>query len=156
MKSVVDRNNFLNRTIMEFSFDDDYRYKFDGDHLTIYPYEIPKESDWDRNGRKLSVLHKYWFNRAVIEFVQSDLHNQSFGLPENEEGNRLAYIKTCQVFLQLDEIFGMNPEFELPNGTRMNLFAHSTTSGHSIQSKPTTDSTRSRPRIPGEAGHRFQ
>ena len=36
------------------------------------------------------------------------------------------------------------------------LTAHSTISGHSIQSKPTTDSTRSRPRIPREAGHRFQ
>jgi len=122
IKAKVDHDNFYNQTIMAFCFDDDYRYSFDGDHLTLYPIEIPEESDWDRNGRKFSALHSYWFNRAVIGFAQSDLRDQSFGLPENDEGNRLAYIKACQVYLQLDEIFGMNPEVELPNNVRMNLF----------------------------------
>ena len=107
---------------MEFSFDDDYRYKFDGDHLTIYPYEIPKESDWDRNGRKLNILHQYWLNRALMEYAFSDLDDTPFGSPENDDRNREAYIKATQVFLQLDEVFGLEEEVELPNGTRVDLF----------------------------------
>ena len=122
IKAMVDRNNYWIRTIEAFSFDDDYRYRFDGDHLTIYPVEIPKESDWDRNGRKLNILHQYWFNRALIEYTIKDLDDTPFGTPENDAGNREAYIKATQVFLQLIEIFGMQSEVELPNGTRVDLF----------------------------------
>lgn len=107
--AVVKRNNFLHRTIFEFCLDDDYRYKFDGEHLTLYPIEIPEESEWDFNGRKLSALHNYWFNRAVIEYFNSDLPNEKFGLPENDVSNRMAYIKATQVYLQLDEINGKDP-----------------------------------------------
>jgi len=120
--AVVKKNHFLHGTIYEFCFDDDYRYRFDGNHLTIYPIDIPAESDWDFNGRKLSALHGYWFNRAVLEFLNSDLSNQQFGLPENDESNRLAYIKACQSYLQLDEVFGLGSEITLPNGTQVDLF----------------------------------
>jgi hypothetical protein len=119
---VVEKNDFLHGTIYEFCYDDDYRYRFDGDHITIYPIDIPAESDWDFNGRKFSALHKYWFNRAIIEYCQSNLLNQKFGLPENNEFNRLAYIKACQVYLQLDEVFGLEPEISLSDGTQVDLF----------------------------------
>ena len=119
--AVVKKNDFLHGTIYEFCFDDDYRYRYDGNHLTIYPIDIPAESDWDFNGRKLSALHSYWFNRAVLEYLQSDLSNQQFGSPENDEFNRLAYIKACQVYLQLDEVFGLESEIALPNGTQVDL-----------------------------------
>lgn len=120
--AVIKRNDFSYRTLFEFCLDDDYRYRFDGDHLTIYPVEVPEESEWDFNGRKLSALHQYWFNRAVIEYSESDLHNQQFGLPENDLPNRLAYIKACQVYLQLDEVFGLDSEVSLPDGTQVKLF----------------------------------
>jgi len=122
ISSVVKKNDFLHGTIYEFCFDDDYRYRFDGNHLTIYPIDIPAESDWDFNGRKLSALHGYWFNRAVLEYSQSDMSNQQFGLPENDEFNRFAYIKACQVYLQLGEVFGLESEISLPNGTQVDLF----------------------------------
>ncbi|HID70306.1 MAG TPA: NERD domain-containing protein [Desulfobacterales bacterium] len=121
-KAVTERNNFWNRTITEFSFDDDYRYKFDGDHLTIYPVKIPKESDWDRNGKKLNLLHQYWLNRALIEYGFSELDDIPFGLPVNDAGNREAYIKSIQIYLQLIEIYGMENEVESLNGTRVDLF----------------------------------
>jgi hypothetical protein len=120
--AVVKKNDFLHGTIYEFCFDDDYRYRFDGNHLTIYPIDIPAESDWDFNGRKLSALHSYWLNRAVLDYLQSDLSNQQFGLPENNDFNRLAYLKACQVYLQLDEVFGLDSEIALPNGTQVDLF----------------------------------
>ena len=122
-KAMADRNDFWNRTIMEFSFDDDYRYKFEGEHLTIYPYErSTKESDWDRNGRKLNILHQYWLNRALIEYSFSDLDDTPFGNPENDAENREAYTKSIQVFLQLIEIYGMEKEVESSSGKRVDLF----------------------------------
>jgi len=122
-KAMADRNNFLNRTIMEFSFDDNYRYKFEGEHLTIYPYETStKVSDWDRNGQKLNILHQYWLNRALIEYSYSDLDDTPFGNSENDAGNREAYIKSIQVFLQLIEIYGMEKEVESSSGKRVDLF----------------------------------
>jgi len=122
IKATVDRNNFYNRTIMEFCLDDDYRYKFDGDHLTLYPIEIPEESDWDRNGRKLNILHQYWLNRALIEYALSDLDDTPFGLEENDAGNREAYIKATQIFLQLIEVYGMDEYVEVPGGIKVSLF----------------------------------
>ncbi|MEA3469360.1 MAG: hypothetical protein U9R57_14195 [Thermodesulfobacteriota bacterium] len=112
-KAMVDRNNFWNRTIMQFCFDDDYLYKFDGDHLTIYPHEIPNESDWDRNGRKLNILHQYWLNRALIEYAISELDDTPFGNPENDAGNREAYINATQLFLQLNEIYGLDDKVKV-------------------------------------------
>lgn len=120
--AVATRNDFLHGTVYDFCYDDDYRYLFEGEHLTLYPVEIPEESEWDFNGRKLSALHTYWFNRAFLFHLQSDLATQQFGLPENDDANRLAHIKACQVFLQLDEVFGLQSEIVLPDGSRVDLF----------------------------------
>ncbi|MDD3816228.1 MAG: hypothetical protein PHZ02_16470 [Desulfocapsaceae bacterium] len=122
MQATIDRNNFVNRSIISFCFDDDYRFKFDGDHLTLYPIKIPEESEWDRNGKKLNILHQYWFNKALAVYACSGLDETPFGLPENDTGNREAYIKAIQVHLQLTEIYGMDDQLELPNGTQVDLF----------------------------------
>ncbi len=122
IQAMIDRNKFWSGSITSFSFDDDYCYRFDEDQLTIYPKQVPKESDWDRNGKKMRVLHQYWFNRALIEYAYSNLEIKPFGTSENDAWNRVAYIKASQVFLQLVEIFGIDSEFELPNGKRVDLF----------------------------------
>jgi len=122
MQATIDRNHFVNRSIMSFCFDDDFRYRFDGDHLTIYSIETPGESEWDRNGRKFNFLRQYWFNKALIIYACSDLDDIPFGLPENDAGNREAYIRATQVFLQLTEIYGMDDQLELPDGTQVDLF----------------------------------
>jgi hypothetical protein len=120
--AVMKKNDFLHGTIFEFCFDDDYQYRFDSNHVTIFPIGIPAESDWDSNGRKFLALQCYWFNRAVIEYFQSDLSSHQFGLPENDYFNRLAYIKACQAYLQLDEVFGLESEIALPDGIQVDLF----------------------------------
>ena len=120
--AVAKRNAFLHGTVYDFCYDDDYRYLFEGDHLTLYPIEIPEESEWDFNGRKLSALHTYWFNRAFLLHLQSGLATHQFGLPENDDSNRLAHIKAWQVFLQLDEVFGLGSEIVLPDGSKVDLF----------------------------------
>lgn len=122
IQATIDRNTFLNASIMSFCFNDNFRYRFDGDYLTLYPIEVPEESEWDRNGKKLNILHQYWFNRALVDYACSDLDDTPFGLPENDAGNREAYIKATQVFLQLIEVYGMNDQLELHDGRQVNLF----------------------------------
>ena len=122
VQATIDRSHYVNRSIMSFCFDDDFRYRFDGDHLTISPIEIPDESEWDRNGRKLNSLHQYWLNKALIVYACSELDDTPFGLPENDAGNREAYIRASQIFLQLTEIYGMDDQLELPDGTQVDLF----------------------------------
>lgn len=120
--AVVRRNDFIGRSIHEFSYDDDFRYRLDGAQLTLYPIEIPDESEWDFNGRKMSALNIYWFNKAMLQFAHSDLVSERFGLPENEELNRIAFIKANRVALQLDEVYGMESEISLPDGIKVDLF----------------------------------
>ena len=120
--AVVRRNEFMSGTVHDFCYDDDYRYRFDGNHLTLYPIEIPEESEWDFNGRKLSALHTYWFNKAVLHYAHSDLFSEQFGLPENDESNRMAFIKACQVVMQLEEVYGLDTGISLPDGTTVDLF----------------------------------
>jgi Holliday junction resolvase-like predicted endonuclease len=120
--ATIECNNFRSTAITSFSFDDDYRYKLNGDLLTIYPIEVPEKSEWDRNGQKLTILNHYWFNRAFIETTLAGVHDQPFGSPGNDTWNRLAYIKAYRVFMQLSEIYGLGVELDVPNGTHVDLF----------------------------------
>jgi Holliday junction resolvase-like predicted endonuclease len=122
MKAVADRSNYWNRTIIQFCFDDDYLYRFEGDQLTLYPADLSAESEWDKNGKKLKILQRYWFNRSLVEYAISELDDIPFGLPENNAANREAYIKATQVYLKLIEIYGLNEEVEVDNGIRVDLF----------------------------------
>ncbi|MCI5188532.1 MAG: NERD domain-containing protein [Candidatus Electrothrix sp. AS4_5] len=122
MEAMDNRSNYWNQIIMQFCFDDDCIYKLDGDHLTLYPPDISSESEWEKNGRKLDVLQKYWLNRSLIEYALSELDDISFGFPENDAGNREAYIKATQVYLKLHEIYGLGEVVEVNNGTRVDLF----------------------------------
>jgi len=122
MEAMDNRSNYWNRMIMRFCFDDDCIYKLDGDHLAFYPLDISAESEWDKNGRKLKMLQQYWFNRSLVEYTILELDDISFGFPENDAGNREAYIKATQVYLKLSEIYGLGKEVEVANGTRVDLF----------------------------------
>ncbi|MCW5212006.1 NERD domain-containing protein [Desulfobulbus sp. TB] len=122
MNAMADRNNYWNQKIMQFCFNDDCHYQLDGDHLTFYQVGTSTESEWDKNGRKLEMLHQYWFNRSLVEYAKSKLDDISFGNPENDAGNRKAYIKAIQVYLKLYEIYGLGEEIEVNRGTRVDLF----------------------------------
>ncbi|MBU0944745.1 MAG: NERD domain-containing protein [Proteobacteria bacterium] len=118
----IGKNDFWSTSITAFCFDEDYRYRFDGDFLTLFPVEIPEETAWDRNGKKLEALHRYWFNRALIDAHLSGILYQPFGKPENDNSNRFAYLKASRIFLQLVDVYGMGARLDDSNGGSFDLF----------------------------------
>jgi hypothetical protein len=103
--------NDFNASVDWFCFSESYN--FHG--------ERPEQSQWAQNGKKLKYLHTYWFRRALDEFVLSGLTKQPFGLFENDEWNRLAYIKAMRTNIELQEIFGFDDEIAVNNGFKVEL-----------------------------------
>jgi len=120
--AYVQLNEFVGSTINSFCFDEDYDIRFEEERLIVFPRVIPRESEWDRNGRKFERLHQYWLFRAFEEFIQQDLAFQTIGRSENEEWNRFAYISAIRIKLELTEIYGLDEEVTIDNNCKVNLF----------------------------------
>lgn len=120
--AYIQFDEFIGRTINSFCFDEDYEIRFEGERLILFPRIIPEESEWDRNGRKLDLLHQYWLFRAIDEFIKQGLALERFGSPENEESNRFAWISTIRTKLELMEIYGLDDEINTYNGNKIDLF----------------------------------
>jgi Nuclease-related domain len=117
----LEYNAFISTTIASFCFNDDFCYRVEGGSIVLFSDRNSDESSWDRNGLKLEALHRYWFNRALIEGHLSGALYQPFGQPENDHKNRFAYIKTRRVFLQLEEVYGLNGRLEFSEDASVDL-----------------------------------
>jgi len=121
-QAVADLNDFRSRILQIFCYDDDCLCSFEHDRLVITPIDKNKESEWDKNGRKIIPLNQYWVIRALIEYETSGLAELKFGTAKNDLYNREAYLKATQLYLQLDEIYGLDAELEVKNGQHVNVF----------------------------------
>ncbi len=108
----IELNDFNARVVDWFCFSEGYNL----------PGETPEQSQWARNGKKLEHLHMYWFHRAINDFASSEFSKQSFGLPENDEWNRFAFLKTLRTNLELLEIYGFDDEVTIHSGFKVELF----------------------------------
>jgi hypothetical protein len=88
----------------------------------IYNISDAGTREWKKTGHKSDLLWNYWINRAMEAFVSTDLVLKTIGLPENHEGNRLAYIKAMRSKLQLGEIYGLGDHITLNDGASVPLF----------------------------------
>ncbi len=108
----IELNDFNASVVDWFCFSEGYNL----------PGETPEQSQWYRNGKKLEHLHMYWFHRTLNDFASSEFSKQSFGLPENDEWNRLAFLKAHRINLELLEIYGFDDEVTVYNGFKVELF----------------------------------
>lgn len=104
----VELNSLKSRSADAFSFDDSIEFVRQGEVLEILVGDPASREAWERDGRKLDRLHGYWFYRAMDEFIHLGLAERAIGRPENQEANRLAYIKAIQTQLQLTEVYGLD------------------------------------------------
>ena len=103
----------FNATVVDwFCFSEEYNL----------PGETPEQSQWALNGKKLEQLHLYWFQRAINDFASSEFSKQPFGLPENDEWNRFAFLKALRTNLELLEIYGFDDEVTVHTGFKVELF----------------------------------
>lgn len=122
LAAQVEMNEFISRSVDAHSYDDAVRFVRHGPGLDIEEADSAIRDKWHRDGEKLSLLHGYWFYRALEEFMSSDVSTKQIGRPENHEANRLAYIRAIRAQLQLDEVYGIDDSVMLESGERVDLF----------------------------------
>ncbi|SFG68851.1 NERD domain-containing protein [Neptunomonas qingdaonensis] len=105
-----------------FRFDPLCAYQMAPGESVIYNISDAGTREWEKTGHKSDLLWNYWINRAMEAFVSTDLVLKTIGLPENHEGNQLAYIKAIRSRLQLGEVYGLDDHITLNDGTSVPLF----------------------------------
>lgn len=116
-------DEFLSRSIDAFRYDDSIRFVRVGESsLDIVETDPAARSKWFRDSKKLDRLHGYWLHRAFYDFARSDLAHQCIGLPDNEDENRLAYIRAMRTHLRLTEVFGIADTVSTDSGETVDVF----------------------------------
>lgn len=122
MEAQVELDSFISQSADAYSYDHSIEFvRFDG-HLEIVVVDEDARAAWKRDSRKLTVLHNYWFYRALDAFVDSGLATQPIGRPENQEANQLAYIKALRTKLRLMDVYGVGDSVSTDSGEAVPLF----------------------------------
>lgn len=122
LAAQTELNSFIAQSANAFSYDHSIEFVRLGDRLEIKVLDAASRVAWDRNGRKLSALHHYWYYRAMDTFVGSGMATERIGSPENHELNQVAYIKALRTQLQLTEVYGVSDAVTNDAGDTVPLF----------------------------------
>lgn len=113
---------FEDRSMDAFCWDDAVRFVRRGGRLEIEVTDRAARAAWERDTRKLWQLHDYWMGRAIEAFAHSDMVHQRIGRPENEDDNRVAWIKALAARMRLSEVYGVADKIYLETGSSVDLF----------------------------------
>lgn len=103
----MELNSFVAQSANAFSYNHSIEFVHVENRLEINVLDAAARTAWERNGRKLAVLHNYWYYRAIDAFVDSGMATQQIGSAENHALNQVAYIKALRTQLQLTEVYGV-------------------------------------------------
>jgi Holliday junction resolvase-like predicted endonuclease len=122
LAAQIELNSFVAQSANAFSYDHSIEFLRAGERLEIRELDAVARVAWDRNGRKLSALHNYWYYRAVDAFVDSGMAKQQIGSGANHELNQVAYIKALRTQLQLTDVYGVSDTVTTDAGDTVPLF----------------------------------
>lgn len=123
LDAQLELDEFLDRSIDAYRYDDSVRFVRIGErHLDIVQIDPEARTKWLRDGRKLDHLHGYWMHRAFYALANSEMAHRPIGQPENEDENRLAYIRAMRTQLRLTEVYGIADTVSTEAGERVDLF----------------------------------
>lgn len=122
LEAQIELNSFVAQSADAFSYDQSIEFVREGERLEINELDAKARAAWDRNGRKLSALHNYWYYRALDAFVGSGTATQQIGSAENHGLNQAAYIKALRTQLQLTELYGVGETVTTDAGDTVQLF----------------------------------
>jgi Holliday junction resolvase-like predicted endonuclease len=118
----VELDEFLSRCVVPFCFEEEKIYVLNGSQLALTALNDKEDKAWKLNGRKLTLLDGYWFNRGLAEFIDLGMAEKQIGSKDNHEQNQTAYIKALGSVLQLNEIYGLDETVSTDNGMDVNIF----------------------------------
>lgn len=122
MEAQIELHEFESRLADAFSYDDGIQFVREGARLEIQEINAAARRKWETDGRKLELLHGYWFYRALDEFAQSEVASLQTGTVENHEANQLAWISALRAKLQLREVYGVSEQTTLDSGAKLPVF----------------------------------
>lgn len=122
LRDQIELNAFISRSADAFSYDEGICFVRRGGVLEIEVVDAGARTKWLQDGRKLDLLHGYWFLRGLNAFVASGLADQPMGRPENQETNQLAYIQAVRTHLRLMEVYGVDAAVTGESGERVDVF----------------------------------
>lgn len=123
LAAQIELNEFMSRSVDAHCFDDSVRFVPVDDHrLDLVEADPAAQAKWHRDGRKLELLPGYWLHRALHDFATSDMSYVRIGRPENEDENRLAYIRAMAIRLRLREVYGVADTVTAPTGETVDVF----------------------------------
>lgn len=122
MAAQIELNEFTARSADAFSYDDGIKFVRQAERLEIVEVDPSASLAWRRDGRKLDRLHGYWFHRALAAFADSDAARATMGRPENQDANRMAWIRALQGQLRAQEVYGVADEVTADTGEAVDLF----------------------------------
>jgi hypothetical protein len=123
VEAQLELEEFVNRSIDAFRYDDSVRFVRKGEHsLEIVETDPQDRAKWFRDGNKLTRLHGYWMHRAFYAFASSEMAHRRIGRPENEDENRLAYIRAMRTQLRLTEVYDIADTVSTEAGEKVDLF----------------------------------
>jgi hypothetical protein len=107
----------MSRSVDAHCFDDSVRFvPVDDRRVGLVESDPAEKAKWLRDGQKLQRLPGYWLHRALHEFAASEMAHACIGRPENEDENRLAYIRAMAIRLRLREVYGVADTVTAPSG----------------------------------------
>lgn len=118
----MELNSFAAQSADAFSYDHSIEFVREGERLEISKLDAASRAAWDRNGRKLTALHNYWYHRAMDAFVDSGMATRQIGSAENHALNQVAYMKALRTQLQLAEVYGVSDTVTTDAGDTVPLF----------------------------------
>ena len=119
----IELNEFMSRSVDAYCFDDSVRFvPVDARRLDLVQTDPSARVKWLRDGQKLERLPGYWLHRAFQEFAASERAHVRIGRAENEDENRLAYIRAMATRLRLREVYGVADAVTAPTGEAVDMF----------------------------------
>lgn len=122
LAAQIELNAFVSRSVDVHCFDDSVRFVLTDDRrLSLEEIDPAAKAKWFRDGKKLELLPGYWLHRAFYDFAYEMVHVR-IGRPENEDENRLAYIRAMATQLRLHEVYGVADTVTAHSGETVDMF----------------------------------
>lgn len=117
----VELAEFESRSADAFSYDDSIRFVRRGTVLEIDVIDADAKAAWHGENTKLARLHQYWLYRGMNALLGSpELLTRTS--PKNADANQQALAKAMRTWLQLQEIYGVDPQVKTDSGLKVDVF----------------------------------
>lgn len=121
IEAQIELNAFINRSADAFSYDESICFVRQEERLEIVEIDAKARADWQRDGKKLALLHQYWLYRGMDALMASP-ETLALVSPAHLEANLQAFAKAMGTRLRLQEVYGLAERIKTDTGLEVDVF----------------------------------